>query len=147
VKIPTVRTKGGWVVETAVKKAAKKKAKKKAATKKGKSKRPSVRSAGSKRPVNLQALREQLTRLVAVKMAEMADAISEEAVKGHLPQFKYLLEAIGLYPSLAEGNEESVEGDDLAKSLLQTFEFPNGVTEEDASEVGAPARVGGDSVE
>jgi hypothetical protein len=121
---------------------------KKAAKKKAKSKKPSARGAGSKRPVSLPELRGQLTRLVAAKMAEMTNAISEEAVKGHLAQFKYLLEVIGLYPSVGDAHEEGVESDDLAKALLQTFEFPNRVTEEeDPPEVGASARVGGDSVE
>jgi hypothetical protein len=119
---------------------------KKAAKKKAKSKKPSARGAGSKRPVSLAELRGQLTRLVAAKMAEMTNAISEEAVKGHLAQFKYLLEVIGLYPSMGDAHEEGVESDDLAKALLQTFEFPNR-EEEDPPEVGASARVGGDSVE
>jgi hypothetical protein len=121
---------------------------KKAAKTKAQSKKPSARSAVSKRPVNLQELREQLTRLVAAKMAEMTDAISEEAAKGHLAQFKYLLEVIGLHPTTEAVNEEAAESDELAKVLLQNFELPNRVAvEEDFTEMAAAARVGGDSVE
>ena len=113
-----------------------------------KDKKPSARRAVSKRPVNLQELREQLTRLVAAKMAEMADAISEEAAKGHLAQFKYLLEVIGLYPTSGAVNEEGVESDELAKVLLQTFELPNRIpTDEDGRTIATPAGVAGDSVE
>lgn len=73
---------------------------------------------------------------------------AEKRSRATWAQYKYLLEVIGLYPPTAAVEAEAAQGDDLAKSLLKNFEFPNRLPEEEeGAEIAAPAAVGGDSVE
>jgi Zn-finger nucleic acid-binding protein len=70
------------------------------------------------------------------------------AAKGHVSQLKCLFEVIGLYPAEGTTEAESVEGNDLAKTLLARLEFPHQLpADEEDAELAAPAVVGSDSVE
>jgi hypothetical protein len=102
--------------------------------------------------VNPQDVRERVRRVIADKVEAMTNANAEEASKGHLAQFKYLLEVLGLYPATAGEEAEPAEGNDLARVLLKRFDFPfEGPADEEPSErpkeapVAAP--VDDDSVE
>ena len=59
---------------------------------------------GGKGPVNLAELRQQVARMVGEKIETMTTALIEEASKGHVTHYKYLVEMIGLYPA-APGTE------------------------------------------
>ena len=98
---------------------------KKAAKKAAKPKKAAVKSVQGEKSVDLKKLREQIVKQVAEKMESMTDAISDEAAKGHLAQFRYLLELIGLYPATPGEKTELSDSDDLAKELLRHFDFPN----------------------
>jgi hypothetical protein len=99
-----------------------KKAVKKAAAK---PKKAAVKSIQGGKSVDLKKLREQIVKQVADKMKSMTDAISDEAAKGHLAQFRYLLELIGLYPATPGEKPGLPDSDDLAQELLKHFDFPN----------------------
>jgi len=99
------------------------------------------------KPVDLQFLREEIGRLVAAKLAKMTDAMTEEAVKGHLAQFRYLLELIGIYPAPAGSAAESKDSDDLAEVLLKSFDFPKRAPAgEEAAEAETSSGMASDSV-
>jgi hypothetical protein len=120
----------------------------KAATKKaGKGKKKAECGEDAKQLVSIQSLREQIIQLVGQKMGEMTKAISDEAAKGHLAQFKYLLEVIGLHPSEMSTQEEPEDGNDLAKTLLTKFEFPHSLPVNEEDEEKVPVAAGSDSVE
>ncbi len=99
------------------------------------------------KPVDLQRLRDEIAQLVAGKLHKMTDAMTEEAVKGHLAQFRYLLELIGVYPAGAGGHAEAKDSDDLAEVLLKSFDFPKRPpAEEEGAEAETSAEVTSDSV-
>jgi hypothetical protein len=128
------------MAKTGLKKAAKKvkRARKKTASKKAKSV-----------PVNIQALRERVRTVVAEKLDDMTEAVADEAAKGHVAQLKYLFEVVGLYPA-AEGTSPAPEdSNDLAKKLLDSFQFPAllPAEEEEDAQVAVTAGAGTDSVE
>ena len=105
-------------------------------------------------PVNVEEVRERVRRIIANKAESMTAANAEEASKGHLVQLKYLFEVLGLYPATAVEEKEAPESNDLARVLLNRFDFPyRGPADEEEGEAakGAPAAVpvgaGDDSVE
>jgi hypothetical protein len=131
---------------------------KKAAAKKKSGKRlsksPKKSQAKGLGPVDLVEVREKVMRLIADKAEAMTTANADEAAKGHLQQLRFLFEVLGLYPPTALPEEEPAEGNDLARVLLNRFEFPfRGPADEERAEaagegeVAAPAVVGDDSVE
>ncbi|MGA8154175.1 MAG: hypothetical protein WB952_24725 [Terriglobales bacterium] len=84
-----------------------------------KSQRPSsekVRSA-AREPLDLAALREQITNLVCVEAVGMVETTIEQVRNGHYQALKYLFEMIGLYP--AAGGGDVPEEDSLAATLLR----------------------------
>ena len=98
--------------------------------------------------MDLQKLRQQIAQLVAEQMQPMTKAISDEASKGHLAQFRYLLELIGLYPATLGDKPETHDSDDLAAELLKSFDFPKRAPkDENEMEMVTSAEVSGDSVE
>jgi hypothetical protein len=129
---------------------------KKAAAKKksGKSRGKSPRRSHVKGPLNLAEVREKVRRLIASKAEAMTNANAEEAAKGHLQQLRFLFEVLGLYPPTALPEGEAAEGNDLARVLLNRFEFPfHGPADEErveptgGGEVTAPPVAADDSVE
>ena len=99
------------------------------------------------KPLDLQYLRDEIARLVAAKLEKMTEAMTEEAVKGHLAQFRYLLELIGIYPAAAGSAAETKDSDDLAEVLLKSFDFPKRAPAgEEAAEAETSAEVASDSV-
>lgn len=107
--------------------------------------------ANSKKPVDAVQMREQVARAVAKRLGCMTSAVIEEAEKGDLPEYKYLLEVAGVHPLSPEKAAEKADSDDLAQVLLNSFEFPKRLpkNEGDAenAESTVPAGVGNDSVE
>jgi hypothetical protein len=121
---------------------------KKAAKKVGRPRKALVDSGEKEQPVDLQKLRQQIAQLVAEQMQPMTKAISDEASKGHLAQFRYLLELIGLYPATPGDKPEIRDSDDLAAELLKSFDFPKQAPEEENEmEMVTSAEGSGDSVE
>ncbi len=122
-----------------------------AAKKTVKRKSKAADGADSKKVVDVRQIREQIVQQVAERMEAMTKGISGEAEKGHLPQYKYLLEVIGIHPMSAETATENADSDDLAQVLLNSFEFPKRLpkNEEEAENGESPASagVGSDSVE
>jgi hypothetical protein len=104
---------------------------KKAEKRPGAAKKKAVaRKKASKGPVNRKEVREQIAELVAGSADTMTNAMIEEAGKGLLPQYKFLLEVSGVYP--ASGVEESASEDRnvLAKILLERLHLPNSLEDE-----------------
>ena len=128
------------MAKTGLKKAAKKvkRARKKTASKKTKSV-----------PVNIQALRERVRTVVAEKLDDMTEAVADEAAKGHVTQLKYLFEVVGLYPAVEGTSPAPEDSNDLAKKLLDSFQFPAPLPaeEEEDAQVAVTAGAGTDSVE
>jgi hypothetical protein len=100
-------------------------------------------------PVNLEQLREKVRKVVAEKIEKMANGAADEAAKGHVAQLKYLFEVIGLFPVTGDSKAEPEFGNDLAKTLLDRFHFPESLPaeEEEDAEMALPAGAGSDSVE
>jgi hypothetical protein len=56
---------------------------------------------------------------------KMTTAIAAEAEKGNLPTFKYLFELLGTYPAPVVEHAEAEDSNDLARVLLNRFDFPH----------------------
>jgi hypothetical protein len=69
------------------------------------------------KPVDLDALRHQITNLVAHNSVELVEAAIEDAQKGHYLAMKYLFEIIGLYPPTVS-EKETQENETLSGKLL-----------------------------
>jgi hypothetical protein len=123
---------------------------KKASARKSTNKKASAKSK-SRKPVDLQALRELIANLVGVESLDICNALAEEAKKGELAPAKFLFEMSGLYPVSAVAEDEELhadgeDGEDLAKVLLQRLKLPVENPEEDGELAAANVPVG-DSVE
>jgi hypothetical protein len=98
---------------------------KKAGKRSGAAKKKAATRKASNGPVNRKEVREHIAEMVADGADKMTNAMIEEAGKGLLPQYKFLLEVSGVYP--ASGAEESAaeDSDALAKVLLERLHLPN----------------------
>lgn len=118
----------------------------KRASAKGSKKKASAKSK-SRKPVDLQQVRENITKLVGAEAEKMAGALADEGKKGQLAPAKFLFEMAGLFPATATAPEPE-DSDDLAKVLLTQLSFPNHSAEtEDVTENVAPGLAAGDSIE
>jgi len=128
-----------------VKAVTKKKAKKA-------SRKPSTKNAASK-PVDVSVTHDKILHVIAEHAEAMTEANATEAEKGHLPAFKYLFELLGIYPAPAVKEPEAEDSNDLARVLLNRFDFPyKGTGDEEAAQGPkdgelVPAGVKDDSVE
>lgn len=118
----------------------------KARGKQAKKKAPAKRR--SKKPVDLQDVRQSITNLVGAEANTMADALVDEAKKGQLAPAKFLFEMAGIYPASA-ATAQPEDSDDLARVLLKELAFPKHTpeTEEFFETNEVPALAGSDSVE
>jgi hypothetical protein len=83
-------------------------------------------SGKSRKPVDLQAVREQISNLVGGEAVGMVETTIGEVGKGHYGAMKYLFEMVGLYPG--EDGETAPEGEDvLAATLLKRLGLPEDV--------------------
>ncbi len=121
---------------------------------KKKTKAASAASRGSRKPVDLEAVRQQISQLVGSQAVGLVETTIGEADKGHYAAMKYLFELIGLYP--ATGEEEAAPGEDsLAKTLLKRLGVPEAEAEpalepaitKDSPENAGAAALGIDAVE
>lgn len=124
----------------------------KPSAKKSASKKASVKSK-SRKPVDMQAIREAIANRVGAEAVDICAALAEEAKKGELTPAKFLFEMIGLYPASAmpangdeESDQEQEEGNDLAQVLLRRLSLAGGETEKDLP-LAAGNEVVGNSVE
>ena len=65
-----------------------------------------------------------MTNVIAKHAEKMTEAIAAEAEKGHLQTFRYLLELMGVYPAKVVEEAEAEDSNDLARVLLNRFDFP-----------------------
>jgi hypothetical protein len=116
------------------------------------SRKASTKKAASQ-PVDVSATHEKVLHVIAEHAEAMAEANATEAEKGHLPAFKYLFELLGIYPAPSVEQPEAEDSNDLARVLLNRFDFPyKGPGDEEAPEGPkdgelVPAGVKDDSVE
>lgn len=75
-------------------------------------------------PKDLSATHEKVKHVIAEHVEKMTEAIAAEAEKGNLPTFKYLCELLGIYPAPVVEHAESEDSNDLARVLLNRFDFP-----------------------
>lgn len=97
-------------------------------------------------PVDLRALREQITNLVGNRAVKMVERTMGEADKGHYLAMKYLFEMIGLCPAINSGSGVEEEADSLAKILLERLNIPQPSTEVTGEGIADGARLAGDTV-
>lgn len=84
--------------------------------------------------VDIARIRQALTRMVAHQAGEMVKAAIDDAKKGHSPSIKYLFEMIGLYPALAETEQEEKREMSLAELFCRELGLPMHPPEDEASE-------------
>jgi len=97
-------------------------------------------------PVDLKALREQITNLVGNRAVEMVERTMDEADNGHYLAMKYLFEMVGLCPAINSGGGIEEEADSLAKILLERLNIPQESTEVTGEVVADAARLASDNV-
>jgi len=106
----------------------------------------------SRKPVDMQAIRETIANLVGAEAVDICAALAEEARKGELAPAKFLFEMSGLYPASAASNDaeeldqDQEDGSDLARVLLRRLALPGEKAEEDG-ELAAGNEFVGNSVE
>ena len=107
-----------------------------------------AKDAATKRfePVDVKAVREQITNLVGNHAVSMVDKTIEEANKGHYLAMKYLFEMVGLCPAINSGSGAEEEADSLAKILLERLNIPQESTEVTGEVVADAARLASDNV-
>jgi hypothetical protein len=86
------------------------------------SKRDAPARKGSRKPVDLAEIRQQITNLVGNDAVGMVEITMEEVGKGHYLGMKYLFEMIGLYP--ATGEDGLLVPDSMAAVLLRRLGLP-----------------------
>ena len=96
--------------------------------KKAKGKRTAKQSekksvVGTKKPVDMVQLRENINNLVGESAKDIATKVIEVAKTGQLASAKYLFEAVGLYPATEETRAKAPE-DSLAYTLLRRMGLP-----------------------
>jgi hypothetical protein len=118
-------------------------------------KRPENKSAGgTKKPIDMVQLRENINNLVGESAKDIATKVIEVAKTGQLASAKYLFEAVGLYPATEETRAKAPD-DSLAYTLLRRMGLPTEpvICDEDplpdmvASDFGGTPRVKQDAVE
>jgi hypothetical protein len=125
------------------------------AMKKASAKKPARKKAVSKsrKPVDLQGVREAIANLVGTEAVEISGALVEEAKKGELAPAKFLFEMSGLYPLAAgasaddEDAQDAEDGAELAKVLLQRLHLPESSEEGEGSGAVRVTGADGNSVE
>jgi hypothetical protein len=107
----------------------------------------------SRKPVDLQAVRETIANLVGAEAVVICTALAEEARKGELAPAKFLFEMSGPYAvsggAAGEDDESDADGEDgtdLARVLLQRLALPVEQPEEEG-ELSAANVPAGNSVE
>ena len=83
-------------------------------------------AAKSRKPVDLQAVRQQINDMVGGEAVGMVETTIAEVDKGHYGAMKYLFEMIGLYPA-TEGEKQEAGEDVLSKTLLRRLGLPEDV--------------------
>jgi len=78
---------------------------------------------GTKKPVDMVQLRENINKLVGESAKDIATKVIEVAKTGQLASAKYLFEAVGLYPATEETRAKAPE-DSLAYTLLRRMGLP-----------------------
>ncbi len=112
---------------------------KKAVKRSGGAEKAAAKKKASKGPVDRKEVREHIAGLVANGTDKMINAMIEEASKGLLPQFKFLLEVSGIYPAATAEESAAEDSNVMAKVLLDRLQFPN--LPENEKEEGVPAGV------
>ena len=93
------------------------------------SKRAAPARKGSRKPVDLAEIRQQITNLVGNDAVGMVEITMEEVGKGHYLGMKYLFEMIGLYPATDE--DGVLVPDSMAAILLRRLGLPEPPAPED----------------
>jgi positive regulator of sigma E activity len=75
------------------------------------------RACRGKKNVDVDTIRESITRMVALAAGDMVKAAIEEAKKGHSTALKYLFEMVGLYPATLE----TEQAEDREMSMAELF--------------------------
>jgi len=113
------------------------------------SKRP--RKIGEGQPVKLEEARKQFQQMVGANVADITEAVIEEALKGKYQPAKFLFETAGLTSELPDEEKPQDEEESLAKVLLhhwkigpddehhdQNQEVTKDSTEEEVEELAVP---------
>src|SRR5712692_8658792 len=111
------------------------------------SKRAAQARKGSRKPVDLAEIRQQITNLVGNDAVGMVETTIEEVGKGHYLGMKYLFELIGLYPTTVA--DEAPTQDSMAATLLRRLGLPESPMPEKrvTKDIKTPSAVSDDSLE
>lgn len=82
-------------------------------------KKEAAGSGQTRTGVDVAAIREEITGLIASHAVSLVKSAIAEADNGHYAGMKFLFEMAGLYPATAE--EEPEKEDSLARILLRTI--------------------------
>lgn len=110
-------------------------------------KKVSAARKGSRNPVDLAEIRQQITNLVGNDAVGMVETTIEEVGKGHYLGMKYLFELIGLYPTTVV--DEAPTEDSMAATLLRHLGLPESAMPEKrvTKDIKTPSAVSDDSLE
>jgi hypothetical protein len=110
-------------------------------------KKVSAERKGSRNPVDLAEIRQQITNLVGNDAVGMVETTIEEVGKGHYLGMKYLFELIGLYPTTVA--DEAPTQDSMAATLLRRLGLPESPMPEKrvTKDIKTPSAVSDDSLE
>ncbi len=111
------------------------------------SKKSMAASRGSRKPVDLAEIRQQIANLVGNDAIGMVETTIEEVAKGHYLGMKYLFEMVGLYPST--GGDGDLVPDSMAATLLRRLGLPETPAAEEkvTKDRESPSAVSDDSLE
>jgi hypothetical protein len=84
-------------------------------------KREPAQTIQSPGPIDLQAIRERITRLVGNQAVTMVETAIEAVGEGHYQAMKYLFEMIGLYPETKF--EDAPQEESLARLLMSRWDI------------------------
>jgi hypothetical protein len=78
-----------------------------------------------KKETNPTAVRKQVSRIVESEAAKITHAVADEAMKGRLPQVRYLFEMANIFPGQMNSEKATEDNENcLAKILLDRIEAP-----------------------
>jgi hypothetical protein len=82
-------------------------------------------AAKGKKELSAAEVRDDISRRVKSRAADMAEAVMDEGEKGQLAPVKYFFELAKIFPPSNDGTEVSKDEECLAKTLLDRLKLPH----------------------
>src|SRR5215475_2134431 len=91
-------------------------------------------TAKGKKELSAAEVRDDISRRVKSRAADMAEAVMDEGEKGQLAHMKYMFEMAKIFPPANDGSEVSKDEESLAKTLLDRLNIPHEPAKQDDEE-------------